>query len=283
MHTKLSPPLQLLQKACLEAKIDFISTLVSFLKDWDAQHNWLYDQSHPLSELAKKAFAHINWKKHPKSACQLTASLFNQLEPVVTNGSQLLEALQEMQWPLIDACHKLKKENPKNLVENTGSLMKLVTQQIFSVADQLPIEKSSDTIINPQQHARLLSAYLRVYGIHLNTITPALSDLEFKKLMQENHNSSEIYSPFIIETPLVAMLEEAPKSKKLEDNLPAITLQAQEGNRRQTLSLGYDRFAQGLKWPILNGAYLLRFQPLFEEIPYNIRLRQARQINYANS
>ncbi|MBA3817208.1 MAG: cytochrome c biogenesis protein ResB, partial [Parachlamydiaceae bacterium] len=49
------------------------------------------------------------------------------------------------------------------------------------------------------------------------------------------------------------------------------------------LSLGYDRFAQGLKWPILNGAYLLRFQPLFEEIPYNIRLRQAHQINYANS
>jgi hypothetical protein len=42
----------------------------------------------------------------------------------------------------------------------------------------------------------------------------------------------------------------------------------------------YDKYAQKLKWPILGGRYLIRFQSHRREIPIHLRLHAARQINY---
>jgi len=287
-QTQLSPPLQLLMEACHNANVDFLDTLVAFLSHWDAQHSWLFTEDHNLPELIEKSFKHINWQKQPLEACRWTARLFDQIEPAIAQGSNLLEVLQERRWPLIAPCEKLWEQNPNNNAEKTGSLMTLLTQQIFSASEQMSIEKESDTIpATSQQHARLLSAYLRVYDIHLSTITPPLTELEMRELIQKKQEFDESQGPEstppFIETPLIALLEAAPVTKKLEDNIPAITMRAQEGSRLQTITLGYDRFATGLKWPVLNGEYLLRFQPHFLDIPYNIRLRHARQINYANS
>lgn len=93
-----------------------------------------------------------------------------------------------------------------------------------------------------------------------------------------------VESPKItLETSLVAVGKPIPPKNKLEDNIPLITLKACQGGQSQVVNLSYDRHISGLKWPILKGTYALRFQPKFTALPYRIRLRQARQINYANS
>lgn len=89
--------------------------------------------------------------------------------------------------------------------------------------------------------------------------------------------------PFALETMVAPVQKVVASGKKLEDNVPKVAFYIQKGTRTQTLSLAYDRIGNGLKWPILDGEYKIRFQPLFKEIPYRLRLRQARQINYANS
>jgi hypothetical protein len=62
-----------------------------------------------------------------------------------------------------------------------------------------------------------------------------------------------------------------------------VTLEARNGMQKELVLLSYDPTAKGFKWPVLNGEYLLRFQPKSIEIPYHVRMRRARQINYAHS
>lgn len=86
-----------------------------------------------------------------------------------------------------------------------------------------------------------------------------------------------------LETSVVAQQRVLTPGKKLEDNMPKVTLVVRKGKQAQSISLAYDKTGSGLKWPVLDGQYLLRFQPQVQEIPYRLRLRHARQINYPNS
>ena len=88
---------------------------------------------------------------------------------------------------------------------------------------------------------------------------------------------------FNLETPITLQHKAATPARKLEDNLPLVTIEVQEGDRREQVTLAYDKYGTGLKWPVLDGQYVVRFQPRFQEIPYRLRLRDARQINYANT
>ena len=83
-----------------------------------------------------------------------------------------------------------------------------------------------------------------------------------------------------VETPLTVSRKIAEPSKKIEENTPRITFKTQSGD---FFCLTYDKHGEGLKWPILHGKYLTRFQPKFTDLPYKVRLRQARQINYPNT
>ena len=121
-----------------------------------------------------------------------------------------------------------------------------LTKQIFSAAQSSPNGHFTTPSL-PIEHALLLS--------HSSSLEAILSTVHHKEL---------------------------PK-KKIEDNTPKITLHVRKGASAQTVSLSYDPHRQGLKWPILNGEYLIRFQSDSREIPYHVRLRNARQINYANS
>jgi len=87
----------------------------------------------------------------------------------------------------------------------------------------------------------------------------------------------------VLESMITPIHEPQPPTTKLETNRPKVTLHTRKNKQAQTISLVYDPTAMGIKWPILNGEYLLRFQPISKEIPYRIRLRNARQINYPNS
>ena len=87
----------------------------------------------------------------------------------------------------------------------------------------------------------------------------------------------------ILQTPLSKVHQVEKASKKIEDHLPLIRVKAVSGKQSQIVPLAYDRVAKGLKWPILNGKALLRYQPAWQELPYQVRLRQARKLSYPNS
>jgi len=74
-----------------------------------------------------------------------------------------------------------------------------------------------------------------------------------------------------------------PPSQMLEENIPQITLRLRNSDNQDFITLPFERQATGLKWPVLKGQYLARFQPLLEKIPYRVRLRQAREIKYPHS
>ena len=86
--------------------------------------------------------------------------------------------------------------------------------------------------------------------------------------------------PVILETPLTLNQEKMPNLKKWEDSHPLIALEIKKGHHKEYFTLTYDKYGTGLAWPILKGEYLIRYQPQFIEIPYKIRLHDARQINY---
>lgn len=87
----------------------------------------------------------------------------------------------------------------------------------------------------------------------------------------------------ILETPLTLEQKKIPALQKWEDNSPLVTLEIKKGQHKEFVTLTYDKYGKDLARPILNGEYRLRFQPLFVEIPYKVRLHDARQINYPNS
>ena len=84
----------------------------------------------------------------------------------------------------------------------------------------------------------------------------------------------------ILETPLTLRQKKIPSLKKWEDNHPLATFEIKKGQQKEYFTLTYDKYGTDLAWPILNGEYTLHYQPLFSEIPYRVRLHDARQINY---
>ncbi len=75
--------------------------------------------------------------------------------------------------------------------------------------------------------------------------------------------------------------EKPPRNK--EEHRPGIVLEVSEDGKTETIALAYDPTFQNYKWPLLHGKYVVRFQPQQKEIPYRIRLRQARQNFYPHS
>lgn len=367
---ELSPPLKLLQQACDQAQLDFPETATAFLTHWNAGHAWLYSQSTPLPPQLQLVFSKINWKEapsHTQQACEWVSRLFDQIDPELNQGDELLTILKKNHWPLLAALEAEVRNSDETTKKH--SELTLLTLQLFAASEALPaVNSTPQNEMSPETKARLLSAYLRAYEIHLTGILPTPSEENMDELIHryqaakqlgtavdkilENLTSSsrkqqsdfiaalpddasttkeiasavdifaghlqnkeitdltspkqlakaiEVYSPpqeakqyppsqqdltapqVILETAVIPMHKAIPPGKKLEDNFPKITLLVSKGQRAQKISLGYERAGSGLKWPVLNGEYLLRFQPQFKELPYRVRLRQARQINYANS
>lgn len=94
-------------------------------------------------------------------------------------------------------------------------------------------------------------------------------------------------SPFTIETSLVRHLDSNKKQNKT--SLPgssAIYVHfSDEENSLPPVGLPFDPSGIGLKWPILihGETYLARFQPRSVQLPYRIKLQDARQIPYPGS
>lgn len=244
----LSPPLLLLQEACDAAKIDFVDTLVQFLKEWKKSPGL---QCHAHLEVLDK----LNWNSVPKKEMQTllwSDHFLKKIEAELRNGETLQSILKKSRWPFESP--NLEEPQPLNLL----------IQQIFGMIDYLPEQEFPNEI----DQASLLSSYFRLYGIDEELIS----------------SKEETESPqLILEAPLTIKIIPETPSLKIEDNRPGIVLEVQEGSVKQTIALAYDISGTGMKWPILNGNALIRFQPLIKELPYRIRLREARQIPYPQS
>lgn len=206
---------------------------VDFFQEWKKEGGWLFWKQQSYG---------INWDSKKKGAL-LCAILFQNLEAGLKDGKSLYTLLNEQNWPLIHLMYEQEFD------------LTLFTKQLFSLADFLPIPKEFEF-----SDATLLSAYCRLYGLHLDQLPP------FMQTYKETTIECPLSMTYIPENPLL----------KIEDNKPAVTFQLDD----DFITLAYDSHAIGLKWPAIHGKYLTRFQPLTQELPYRVRLHQARQITY---
>lgn len=179
--------------------------------------------------------------------CAWISMLVPPIMKKIDEGHNFLELLEIGGWPFI--------EDLKNN-EHPSSFEAFIAQ-IYGVTDQLP------SITIPNQNA-IFSAYLKLYSIDLKNILPDAED------------DIRVIS---LESPMTSRPVKATPHQKIEDNRPLIALKV----NNEKIALTYDAFGTGLKWPVNAGKYLMRFQPKFESIPYRVRLRNARQINYPDS
>lgn len=265
-ETALSPPLKFLKEACEKNDVDFENICLAFLREWNYSHGWLFP-NHPIqNETTEKVISQLDWDTLPlqiKNGCVLSSHLFQIVEENLKEDKDLIEILTSLDWPLINSLKNLKTNPGVCLAEEMNQLLSHLTQEIFSVSHLVP-ELTRSGI----QDGRLLSAYLRLYGIHWNSIESPAPQAE---------------EDLLIECPFHFRHQPATPLLKLEENTPMISLRLLENGEHESLTLSFDRYGTGLKWPALSGKYRLRFQPIFQQIPYRIRLRQARQINYPNS
>lgn len=257
----LTPPLHFLYQTCLSLNCDFTETLITFLSHWENQGGWLYPESSPLPDSLHMIFQAIDWQQVPRevyAGCAWNSAFFARLEalPMDVEGMAFKDLLKFAQWPL-----------PFDLEIPEERLMKTITCQLFEASEVLPVTQTKG---DSEANARLFSAYLRAYDLHLSSLLAGIT---------ENRPMAAIQ----LECPLACKHLPCEPLQKIEDNRPRMLLRFAEGKQQQTVSLSYDKFATGLKWPILGGRYLVRLQPLFVPLPYSLRLRQARQINYAGS
>jgi hypothetical protein len=272
--TSLSPPLQILHAACQKASADFADHCLAFLYLWDKHSGWLYSEKMELPSALKAVVNQLDWDKtseNEKKACYWLSALIPEIEKEMRQGQDLLSILSQRQWPLMKRLKQLKKTSGPCSSEETKVLLTALSQQFFTIADQLPPIPHDLKQMSAEKKAQMLSAYLRTYGIHL------------KEIGESEVNPSKDQQVVVLECPVSRNIQEAIPLLKLEDNLPGITLEVAEGSKKEIVTLTYDPYGMGLKWPVLEGHYLVRYQPRFDRIPYHIRLRTARQINYPGS
>lgn len=282
-NASLSPPLVLFKQACQQSQIDFSNAFIQFLVEWNKQPGCLYSSLTNIPKPLNKVIKYLNWQNisnDDKQAIQWTYRLLNQLENSWKKGSNPLHVLKQYHWPFIE-------EIEQAIHLPNVSFLNLISQQISSIIHYLPAI-DFPLFLSDREKLSLLSAYFRIYGIDYRSILPyqgknkeSFDHLE--NFWKAHSTNSQLKQTVIFETPLSYRLIPDLIPSKPEEQVPGILLEIQEGQNKQIVSLAYEASGGGLKWPILNGKYIIRFQPKRIELPYRVRLRQARQISYPES
>lgn len=254
----LAFPIDQFAAACKKTNSDFATHFVSFLNDWNEEGGWFYPKNKPLPNELQTIFDTIDLKGNNRY-CQTASLLFSKLEPELKQGKHPYAILSALQWPLAKELEGLSQS------ETLYQLQK----QLETISGQLPEIPFDDPLQNRSLNAHLFSIYLRGMGIHLHHFEEEI-DLPPHETVQ-------------LETFVEKEILDLEPIKKLEENLPKVTLIVSDDKKSEKISLVYDRSGNGLKWPVLDGNYLLRLQPEHKKIPYLVRLRDARQTNYHNS
>lgn len=281
-HTLLSPPLQLLKEGCRIAGTDFPSTATKYLLEWHRSRRWIDPGINIHSKLVQDTIKVLPWSTIPREEYEgalLSVRLDEKIGDEIARGEDPLVVLRNNHWPLLAILEEQMKES------EAPPVLTLLSRQLFMAA-RMMMQGGNGTLAQ-EDSGSLLSAYLSAYGLSFDAIAPVDESPEIEALVREKRRISgadPLSSENIaIETSIAQVFHPERPGNKLEDNVPMVTLQISKGKRAQIIRLGFDRSGLGLQWPALDGEYLLRFQNDQIVIPYRLRLRQARQINYANS
>ncbi len=270
----LSPPLKLFRTACEKAQVEFAPTFIAYLIEWKKSGQLLFSQAgnHPD---VKKVIKNLSWENENEDvlqACQWTCLLFDRIESMLLQKKEIQEILEINHWPIqSDALKQIKP----------ADFLKTLSQQIFSFSTQLPL-LPKDSWKTLDEKACLLSAYLKAHEIDYQILSSSVHQLS-----EKNQNEFELFSQFnkwkptVIETPVTATYLRLKSPEKLEDCQPCVLLEISEGKHKEQIALAYHPI--GMKWPVLNGNYKIRYQAQSVEIPYSLRLRQAREIHYPHT
>jgi hypothetical protein len=306
---KLSPPLQLLSRACMKTDSDFAYTLAQVYTK-----NIPPDVSRTLNE--------IEWPLLPQTTiniCYWAAAIDHELtstnKEVIPDVIKKLQTTESLIAQLHPIAHQLPNYDPHQKQSDEMNLhMLLAAMELYGVALDFLCPNMS-----PEESQQCLLAFFndQINEVKLVDAFPPLKTLPFqqklsvlKKLMPEHENISKLIEPLTpedtlptfsrsdlweqleaslhhgeinIETPITLAHTTLPPTTKLEDNRPKITVYTKKGDSKQFLTLAYDPTGQDIKWPVLLGEYRISFQPQTLDIPVDIRLHDARQINYPNT
>lgn len=274
-QNSLLPPLLLLKEACTKSGDDFAETFFSFLTRWSHSARILF----PNEDRSIPALSQIEWDSigvRELQKCLWTEKLFTQLEKPLEESQDLLQLLRKKNWPLLSPLEQSRQKNNPCTPEEVSSLLTLLAQQIFRspiALPKLPMECQS---------GRLLSVYLKSYGIDPSFMTNTLLEipqLDRLRTLTDIPNNGQV----IIESPLIFKYQPEEPSLTWENNRPGITLEIARGNQKELISLAYSSPSFGPKMAIFQGEYLINFQPIVREIPYQIQLQSAKQENYPGS
>lgn len=272
---------------CIEA--DFTLFWMHFLKEWQNAGHWLYphrcsDQTAPILE----ALQADHFDTQIVNGCLWIDEFFEFLEANWNPAQDLMQFLKEHQWPLLanlqnDFSNVVEKQEHKTLL-----LLTLLSKQLFSLGKHIaPPNSKSFSAMSAAERSRVITALLRLQGfnhdvlLEIETLEERQELLErYRKAKGDNSTRPKKEELFTQIRQIAIPLQ---GSKKWENNTPLITLKFTLDDKSELLKLSYNRFGTGLKSPFFQGKYLARFQALKHEIPYKVRLRSARQINYPNT
>lgn len=163
-NTALAPPLEKLQQACQITGKDFIETFITILKAWDASGSLLISPSISFAPDINKTLLQLSWDPQDLQACRWISLLFEQVEPRLQQGDDLITYLESQKWPLIEP---LKQQQA--LGTPLSELLTILAQQLFALTPSLP-PIDEQTVFSNGQNIHLFSAFLKTYGLELQAL-----------------------------------------------------------------------------------------------------------------
>lgn len=263
--SSLAPPLELFKKSCDQLHLATAESFVTFLVEWSRSYPTL---TSTLPSNLKTVLEQLDWSVisiQDRKACEWITLLLDKIQVPYDEGIDVIAFLESNNWPFI--------QDLNSRIEKGTSLFVALAQQLFEFAPNLPTppNKSFDNV-------KMFAAFLLAYGIEPTLIQPLVSSND-PEIEIDHLNVKNLH----LETSLVYRHKPQECNSKLENNKPCIIIETKNKKKSQVLALPYTPFGEGLKWPSLDGQYLLRFQPNEITLPQTIRLKQARQINYPDS
>jgi hypothetical protein len=283
----LITPLAILYQTCHKYNVDPAATLTIFLKAWhDASTPLCNSGTAPGSIIA--TLQNLDWSSLPinnTNKCDPALLLSAALAHYNLTPTAILQNFALDNWP--DAVlkwhaanlfkHRLLLQLPSAAYLTSEETAKLVS----TFPEQSPVKQAIDAAYRTWRSAVPELPENCCYAIE-NYLPPLASPLEDQTELALEDKLSAAEKEQVLTAEVTASQRLLPSLTKWEDNLPFLRCHITTSDGEQDIAMAYDRYGTGLTWPIHNG-YRVRFQPLFQKLPYRLRLRQARQINYPQS
>lgn len=297
----LIPPLEKLREASNQSQTEFASNLMELMHHWESSQKWTLSEIPHCSDELTRTLKQLSWDQEPKvtlRACDWIARLFDDLDLASEESKSSLQRLSNKNWPLLTNL-KQRLKNSTDEVECRRAL----TEQILECSSYLPESEASEQLSSVQR----LTAYFRAYHFDWKPLIQLSNQENIQKLLQqwqiallssqpppawithlheiEREPLAELIAkgPLELETTLTTRYRAFPPSLKLEDNRPLVALWLKQGKQTEQVTLGFDPQSNLFKQPVLGGAFRVHLEWMQQELPYHLRLLDARQVVHPHS